>query len=113
MSGRDFGDQVIQMTEYGQRIKYIFDSSNRLTKQVIMGPDLKEVMTYEYFYRAPGPPTDVVISGNGRALQFIKYKYELDEAGNWTRRESEARPINPNHPVGVSVEYRKITYYKN
>jgi hypothetical protein len=112
MGGRDFGDPVIEMTEYTQRNKYIFDSSNRLAKRVIMEADLKEGLTYEYFYRAPGPPTDLVVSRNGHALQFIKYKYELDDVGNWTRRESESRSINPNHPVGVRVEYRKITYYK-
>ena len=112
LRGRDFGDPVVEMTEYGQRFKYFFDESNRLTKTVVMGPDKSIVMSYEYFYRADGPPTDVVLSNRGRALQSIKYKYELDANGNWTKRESEARPANPNQPVSYDIVYRKITYYK-
>ncbi|HEX6126986.1 MAG TPA: hypothetical protein VFZ23_16555 [Pyrinomonadaceae bacterium] len=113
LTGRDFGDSVIELDQYGQRIKYYFDVSNRLLKQVIMGPNKSEVMTYEYFYRTSGPPTEVVISNKGRALQFIKYKYVLDEAGNWTKRESESKPVNPSHQTTFDVVYRKITYYKN
>jgi hypothetical protein len=112
ITGRDFGDPVVELTEFGQRYKYFFDSANRLTKKVVMEPNLKVVMTYEYFYRAPGPPTDVVISSRGRAIQFIKYKYVLDADGNWTRRESEARSTNPNHPVRFDVMYRKIAYHR-
>jgi YD repeat-containing protein len=113
LTGRDFGDSVIELNQYGQRIKYFFDPSNRLLKQVIMAPNKSEVMTYEYFYRTSGPPSEVVISNKGRALQFIRYKYALDEAGNWTRREAESKPVNPAHPTTFDVVYRKITYYKN
>lgn len=113
LTGRDFGDSVIEFNRYGQRIKYYFDPSNRLLKQVIMAPNKSEVMTYEYFYRTSGPPSEVVISNKGRALQFIKYKYVLDEAGNWTKRESEAKPVNPAHETTFDTVYRKITYYKN
>jgi YD repeat-containing protein len=112
LSGRDFGDSVVEMMEYGRRLKYFFDSSNRLTKKLVMDSNLKEVSTYEYFYRGDGPPTEVVLTLGGRALQMIKYTYELDAQGNWTKRESEAKTSNPANPIAADVVYRKISYYK-
>ena len=113
VSGRDFGGPTVTLNEYGQRYKYYFDKTNRLIKKVIMDSGLREVTTYQYTYADSGPPSEAKLYLRGKLLQTLLYKYILDPQGNWTRRETQSIPTNPEHPITFEVSYRKISYYKN
>ncbi|HEV8593509.1 MAG TPA: hypothetical protein VGQ55_15500 [Pyrinomonadaceae bacterium] len=105
---------LLETGDPGNKYKYFFDNENRLTKEILMEPDGKEIMTEEYFYRGSGPTaSDIVLLSKGRALQFIKCTYEVDALGNWTKKTAVRKPVDPRKPTVNEVTYRKITYYKN
>lgn len=104
---------LIELDNLGQRYKYFFNATNGMTKRVVLASDGDEVMTYEYFYRGDAPAANMVLSTSGRALQFVKYTYELDGKGNWIKRTAETTSVDPRQPVKTDITYRKISYYKN
>lgn len=111
-SGKYQAGPVLETSGPGDQEKFFFDDLNRLVKKVYLTSDGREMTTEEYFHRDSSPnPTDVVISLRGRAIQFIKCTYEVDSAGNWTKRTEVKRSTDPRHPVLTEVTYRKISYY--
>lgn len=102
---------VFELNDLGQRYKYVFDKTNRLIKKIVLSSDGREVMTFEYFFRSTGFPSDLVITSGGRALQMLKYTYEVDSHGNWTKRTAEERSTNPQFAPRTRVTYRKISYF--
>lgn len=105
---------VLELQWRSHSYKFYFDETDRLIKEEFLSPDGKELTTYTYFYRdATHNPTDVVISSKRQVLQFIKFTYELDKNGNWTKRREVKRPIDPKNPTITEVNYRKISYYKD
>jgi hypothetical protein len=105
---------VLELAGRSHQYKFHFDQTNRLLKKEFLTPDGKELMIEEYFYRGTGPTaTDVVLSHNGQALQFIKCTYEVDKAGNWTKRTEVQTPIDPRNSTVTEITYRKIAYYKD
>ena len=105
---------ILETGDPGNKYKYFFDAENRLTKEVLMEPDGREILIEEYFYRGSGPTaSDIVVSSRGRAIQFVKCTYEADSHGNWTKRTEARKPVDPKQSTVTEITYRKITYYKD
>ncbi|MEP6847975.1 MAG: hypothetical protein ABI999_03900 [Acidobacteriota bacterium] len=106
------GGPAFELNDLGQRYKYYFDASKRMTKKIVLSSDGAEVSTYEYFYRSSGPPSDMALTSHGRLIQAEKYTYDLDDHGNWTKRTSVSRFTNAAMPESTTVSYRKVAYYE-
>lgn len=103
---------VLEINSASNHFKYFFDSSNRLLKKVFFSSEGRELNVDEYYYREADHPSDVVILYRGNAIQFLKYTYELDSHGNWTKRIEYSKPVNPQQPERTTVTYRKISSYE-
>jgi len=106
-------DPVVEVNRLGQRYKYFFDNQNRLIRKIVLSEQGNEVNTYEYSYTSNGLPSSLLLTQHGRLLELIKYTYELDSKGNWTKRTGQISTSMVRTPPKAEVAYRKISYYGN
>jgi hypothetical protein len=97
-----------------QKYKYFFDKDLRLLARVMLTLKGEEASRDTYVYGSQRLFTERRLSlfGNPRQ-QVIKYTYELDDQGNWTKQTEVNTLADAAGTTKTVVTYRKLSYYKN
>lgn len=119
--------QVFKLNKSGERSEVDeYDSEGRLLEKTLYKYDekgrVKEIIeesdstSYrcEFKYNDSGLPSERVCEyPDFRGRDKTQYAYELDAAGNWTKRTARVSSVAPNGSVreGTRISYREFQYY--
>ena len=121
--------QVFKLNKSGERSEVDeYDSEGRLLEKTLYKYDdkgrVKEIIeesdstSYrcEFKYNDSGLPSERVCEyPDFRGRDKTQYAYELDAAGNWTKRTARVSSVAPNGSVreGTRISYREFQYYSS
>lgn|GEM_PF-924141 len=103
-------------TEWTQMISETEWKNHRISKetQFTITKDLKkhldEITEFDLLYN----PVNTKIYENSKLNRELKYEYDFDEKGNWTKREVSIKEhfADSNKFIPIFLETRSITYWK-